>query len=107
MSVIITIDNGVDTPEVINMSDAEEKAVDFDVSSIKLWVENAVANKGRQMIDTIIQKAIDGTDPKVILSFVNRKIIESEVVAAGEALKKPIAYGQVRKDSIMAKVILT
>ena len=51
--------------ESFELSDVEVKSLEYDVFDIKEWVENAVKNKARQCIDTIVEKHSDKQPKKI------------------------------------------
>ena len=51
--------------ESFELSDAEVKAAEWDVLSIKDWVKNAISNKSRQMIDRIVTDNSDKQPKKI------------------------------------------
>lgn len=49
----------------IEINDAEEKALLTDMVSIQEWLDNAIHEKARRVIDTIIEKETDRRAKKV------------------------------------------
>jgi len=51
---------------IVEISDAEEKALLTDMISIQEWIDNAIHNKARQVIDNIITKHTDKNAKKML-----------------------------------------
>lgn len=46
---------------IINLSEEQEKSLLTDMITIQEWIENAINNKARQMIDEIVTKSGRGS----------------------------------------------
>lgn len=65
----------------IIISDVEEKALLTDMKSIQEWLENAIHNKARQVIDDIILKESNSNPAKLTkdekLNFIRSATLET------------------------------
>ena len=50
---------------IINLTEEEEKALLTDMISIQEWLENAIKNKARQVIDRIVEEVSDKQAKKI------------------------------------------
>lgn len=72
----------------ITLTETEEKALLTDMTDIQGWLENAIKNKSRQCIDTIVGQLSDKQASKMSL--------EDKVIIVQEAVIETAAEKQVR-----------
>ncbi|MCK4423657.1 MAG: hypothetical protein KAV18_06260 [Candidatus Omnitrophica bacterium] len=90
----ITINN-----ESFELSDAEVKAAEWDMISIKDYIENAIKNKARQCIDQIVTDHTDKQPKKISIAEKESIVLAAPVKSAkqrqaeleAEILKKCLA----------------
>lgn len=63
----------------VTLSDEEEKALLTDMVSIQEWLNNAIHNKARQCIDTIVEEYSD-KQPSKITPAEKQSIVRGAVV---------------------------
>lgn len=68
----------------ITLSDERVKALETDMLSIQEWINNAVHNKARQMIDVIVEQVSDKQSKKIPLEEKIRIIKEVKIETAME-----------------------
>lgn len=68
----------------IEINDAEAKALATDLFSIQEWLENAVHNKARRLIDDIIGKATDRQPKKIPVKEKRQMIMDMKLETGAE-----------------------
>lgn len=68
----------------VTINDAEEKALLTDMLSIQDWLDNAIHNKARRTIDSIIQKETDRQPKKLSVAEKHNLIREMELETGAE-----------------------
>ena len=67
---------------IINLTEEEEKALLTDMISIQDWLNNAIFNKSRQMVDKVCEEALsDQTD--IILTTTEKQDIVTQLASQG------------------------
>jgi len=64
---------------LITLSEEEERALLWDMLSIQEWLNNAIHNKARQCIDSIIDKHSD-SNPRKLTESAKLKILKKVVI---------------------------
>lgn len=71
----------------VEINDAEEKALLTDMVSIQEWIDNAIQNKARRTIDSIVEKKTDKQPKKMTVADKHNLIrgLELETVVEKDA----------------------
>lgn len=69
---------------VVEINDAEEKALLTDMISIQDWIDNVIHNKARQCIDDIVEEVTDKRAKKVPVEEKLQIVGDAEVESAAE-----------------------
>ena len=69
---------------VVELNDAEEKALLTDMLSVQDWIDNAVHNKARQCMDTVVEKVTDRRAKKISVEEKLQIIRDAQVESAVE-----------------------
>ncbi|MEE8208024.1 MAG: hypothetical protein V3T88_03595 [Nitrosomonadaceae bacterium] len=72
---------------MVTISDEEEKALLTIMVDIKEWIQNAISNRARQAIDTIVQGQTD-KQPKKMFKGDKEQIINSLVLKTAKEKNK-------------------
>lgn len=73
---------------IIEINDAEEKALLTDMISIQEWIDNVIHNKARQCIDRIVEEVTDRAAKKVPVEEKLQIVRDAQVESAVEKSAK-------------------
>lgn len=72
------------TQFIVEVNDAEEKALLTNMISIQEWLDNAIHNKARQCIDSIVEKVTDRNARKVSVEVKHQIVRDAQVESGAE-----------------------
>lgn len=70
------------------LSNAEVKALLWDILDLNLWVQNALKNKARQCIDKIVEENSDKQPKKLTVADKEQIILTADIESALKRQKK-------------------
>ena len=68
----------------VTVSDAELKALEWDILDIQTWVDNALHNKARRCIDSVVEEYSDKQARKMSVSEKETFILITDIPTAAE-----------------------
>lgn len=86
----------------VEISAEEEKALLVDMISIQEWLNNAIHNKARQMIDEVCRQALED-ETNTILAIAERREVGNALVASGKIISSIKQMPEGAKRRIVAK----
>lgn len=76
------------TQFIIEINNVEEKALLVDMISIKEWIDNAIHDKARKCVDTVVEQVSDKNAQKISIEEKYQIIRDAQIESAAERKTK-------------------
>lgn len=70
---------------IVTLSEEQEKALLTDMISVQDWIDNAIQNKARQMIDSVCEQALNDHS-NTILTVAEKQDVVTSLASAGSII---------------------